>query len=168
MKVQPDRFKPNSTSYGLEEVPGMCKLLLFKQQHAALAILVNHKVSSLFFRAFPTLPTFSFFTWRKPKRYFSICKDLDSFHSKFPTFLFDCKPDWFYSWLRKCYFSGTFSFCLIKTQYTCKNKMLSGLNLPTFTQFTSQLTILKTNLLCFRNVDVFCLRYPFSYNMIIN
>lgn len=28
MKVQPDRFKLSSTSYGLEEVPGMCKVLL--------------------------------------------------------------------------------------------------------------------------------------------
>lgn len=37
MKVQPDRFKPNSTSYGLDEVPGMCKVLLFSWQRAELA-----------------------------------------------------------------------------------------------------------------------------------
>lgn len=52
MKVQPDRFKPNSTSYGLEEVPGMCK-------HTVLAALVDHKVSSLFFESISYTPTFS-------------------------------------------------------------------------------------------------------------
>lgn len=81
-------------------------------------------------------PTFSFFTWQETKRNFSIYEDSYRFHSQF---LFDWKLNWFYSWLKKCYFYGTFIFCLIKSQCTCKTKMLSDLNLPTVSHFTSQL-----------------------------
>lgn len=56
MKVQADRFKPNSTSYGLEEVPGMCKVPLILQKHAAK----HHAWQSLNISCTPTLSLLKF------------------------------------------------------------------------------------------------------------
>lgn len=71
MKVQPDRFKPDSSSYGLEEVPGMCKL------HAGFtfySIQIWYMWRSLFYR----------------QRF-----------RQFSLYLLYFNGNWFYSWLER-------------------------------------------------------------------